>query len=123
MTTPFLNLQYAKKKSRLTEILRSCLLNISKYFHIAENLILDAMHDFLEGVIPFMIKLLLKELNSLPNSKISAELLNRRISLFHYSFNDLANKPSPQFTNEGNKKLGNYLTKQRASQNWCLARR
>ena len=111
-----------KKKSRLTEILRFCLLNISKYFHIAENLILDAMHDFLESVVPFMIKLLLKELNSLPNSKISAELLNRRISLFHYSFNDLANKPSPKFTNEGIKKLGNYLTKQRAAQNWCLAR-
>ena len=39
---------------------------LSKYFLIAENLILDAMHDFLEGVIPFMIKLLLKELISLP---------------------------------------------------------
>jgi hypothetical protein len=71
------------------------------------------MHDFLEGVVPFMIKLLLKELTSLPGSKISADLLNRRIKLFHYAYNDLSNKPSPKFTNEGIKKEGNYLTKQR----------
>jgi hypothetical protein len=87
--------------SRQTGVIKSCLLNLSKYFHISENLILDAMHDFLEGVVPFMIKLLLKELTSLPGSKISADLLNRRIKLFHYAYNDLSNKPSPKFTNEG----------------------
>ena len=47
--------------SHQTGVIKSCLLNLYKYFHISENLILDAMHDFLEGV-PFMIKLLLKEL-------------------------------------------------------------
>ncbi len=31
----------------------SSLLNESKFFHFAENLILDCMHDFLEGVAPF----------------------------------------------------------------------
>ncbi len=51
--------------SHQTGVIKSCLLNLYKYFHISENLILDAMHDFLECV-PFMIKLLLKELISLP---------------------------------------------------------
>ena len=46
---------------RQTGVIKSCLLNLSKYFHISENLILDAMHDFLEDVVPFMIILLLKE--------------------------------------------------------------
>lgn len=62
------------------------------------------MHDFLEGVVPFIIKLLLRYLISLPQTTISAALLNRRIELFHYSFNDLANKPSPKFTTKGLKK-------------------
>ena len=54
--------------SHQTGVIKSCLLNLYKYFHISENLILDAMHDFLEDVpfFPFMIKLLLKELISLP---------------------------------------------------------
>lgn len=110
------------EKSRGTGILKGCLLNLSKYFHVAENFILDATHDFLEGVVPFMIKLLLRYLISLPQTAISAALLNRRIELFHYAFNDLANKPSPKFTTKGLKKKGNYLTKQRAAQNWCLVR-
>jgi hypothetical protein len=85
-------------------------------------MILDAMHDFLEGVVPFMIKLLLRELYSCPTTRISAAEINCRLQLFHVSFYDLSNKLSPKFNDAGIKKEGYYLTKQRASQNWCLVR-
>ena len=42
--------------------------------------------------------------------------------MFLFSFDDLSNKPSPKFTDAGIRKEGDYLTKQRASQNWCLVR-
>ncbi len=82
----------------------------------------DAMHDFLDGVVLFMIKLFLRQLYSCGTTKISATEINRRILLFHFSFYDLSNKPSPKFTDAGIRKEGDYLTKQRASQNWCLIR-
>ncbi|XP_032798525.2 uncharacterized protein LOC116935302 [Daphnia magna] len=110
------------EKASDTGIRSCCVLNCSKYFHFGENLILDAMHDFLEGVVPFMIKLFLRQLYSCGTTKISAAELNRRIVLFHFSFYDLSNKPSPKFTDAGIRKEGDYLTKQRASQNWCLIR-
>lgn len=29
-----------------------CVLNVSAFFHVAENFIMDGMHDFMEGVVP-----------------------------------------------------------------------
>ena len=78
------------------------------------------MHDFLEGIVPFTIKLALREFKS--QSLISAEILNQRIRLFKYARRDLPNKPSPKLTNESIREERNYNTKQRASQNWCLIR-
>ncbi|KAK4007438.1 hypothetical protein OUZ56_012595 [Daphnia magna] len=92
------------EKSSDTGIRSCCVLNCSKSFHFGENLILDAMHDFLEGVVPFMIKLFLRQLYSCGTTKISAAELNRRIVLFHFSFYDLFNKPSPKFTDAGIRK-------------------
>jgi len=107
----------------LTGVKRASLLNDSRYFHVAENLILDAMHAFQEGVVSFSIKLTLHNfLVNSPGFRINASLINDRIKLFKYSFSDLANKPSPKFTDEGIRKRGNYSTKQNASQNWCLIR-
>lgn len=88
------------------------LLNCSKYFHFGENLILDAMHDFLEGVVPFMIKLFIRELYSCGTTQISATELNRRILLFHFSFYDLSNKPSTKFIDAGIRKRKRVIIKQ-----------
>lgn len=103
-----------------TGVAARCLLNESRYFHVTENIIMDAMHDFLEGVVPFILKLALREFQS--TFGITAELLNRRIKLFNYTRTDKSNKPSPKFTNDGLRERGNYNTKQKGAQNWCLIR-
>ncbi len=106
-----------------TGIVRGCLINESKYLHVSENIILDSMHDFFEGDVPFIITISIREmLLKHPEFGLSAALLNSRIKFFKYSRCDLSNKPSPRFTDEALKKYGNYSTKQRAAQNWCLIR-
>ncbi len=97
------------------------LLNASRYFHFAENLNLDAMHDFLEGVAPFSMKLVLNALALIyPELGVNADFLNERIEIFGFSFYDLSNKPSAKFTDDNIKTSGNYSTRQRAGQNFCL---
>jgi hypothetical protein len=108
------------KADSTTGIARPCKLNESRYFHITENLSFDSMHDLLEGVVPFTIKLMLRHF--LLKGFINSQVLNTRIRNFQYSLNDLRNKPSPKFTDATLGKEGNYNTKQRAAQNWCLAR-
>lgn len=105
-----------------TGIQRDCLLNQSRYYHVAdaENQVMDAFHDFLEGTVSFVTKIVLR--NFVLQGKMDASLLNRRIKNFQYSQNDLANKPSPRFTDVALRQKGNYNTKQRGAQNWCLAR-
>ena len=97
-------------------------LNQCRYFHVAEHTVLDCMHDFLEGVVPFIIKLVLLIFVTNPDYNISADVLNSRLNRFQFSFYDKSNKPSPKFKNSLLRKKGNYNTKQRASQNWCLIR-
>jgi len=89
-----------------TGMARGFALNQSKYWHVTENVIMDAMHDFLEGIVPFTIKLALSEFKS--QSLISAEILNQRIRLFKYARRDLPNKPSPKLTNESIREERNY---------------
>ena len=40
-------------------ISRNSILNTSKYFHCADGLPPDCMHDILEGILPYTVKLLL----------------------------------------------------------------
>jgi hypothetical protein len=40
-------------------IKNDCLLNSLQYFHITENVTVDIMHDFLEGIIPYELKLIM----------------------------------------------------------------
>ena len=103
-------------------IVRDCVLNQSRYFHIAdsEKQVMDAFHDFLEGTVSFTIKVSLREL--FLKGVIKADTLNRRVKTFMYSASDSCNKPSPRFTDEGLRQVGNYNTKQRGAQNWCLIR-
>jgi hypothetical protein len=75
------------------------------------------MHDFGEGMIRFVIKNddIAFALIS-PKFWIEACLLNSRID----SFYDLANKPSPNFSDEKIRQKGNYSTHQRGRQNFGL---
>lgn len=104
-----------------TGVKYASLLNDSLFFHYAENLIFDAMHDFNEGVGPFSIQLVLNAFETIyPEYGINATLLNQRINSFQYSYYDLSNKPSARFTGENIRRKGNYSTRQRAGQNFCL---
>ena len=103
-------------------IVRDCVLNQSRYFHIAvsEKQVMDAFHDFLEGTVSFTVKVSLREL--FLKGVIKADTLNRWIKTFLYSASDSCNKPSHRFTDDGLRQVGNYNTKQRGAQYWCLIR-
>jgi hypothetical protein len=104
-----------------TGLKRNCALNKSRFFNFVLHPVLDAMHDFLEGVVPFILKLVLRYF--VLNAKeygISAKVLNDRIRMYSYGSSDSSNKPSPRFTQENLREQGNYNIKQRAAQAWCL---
>lgn len=75
-------------------------LNRSRYLHVAEHTVLDCMHDFLEGVISFIVKLILRNYVIKGLYKISAAELNRRLQCFQFSFYDQDNKPSAKFRHQ-----------------------
>ena len=98
-------------------------LNESTFFNVGENHVLDEMHDFAEGVVPFLFKLCIKHLmNNHPEYGIYADTINTRITLFNFSYYDSANVPTAKFTDFALLEAGNYKTQQKAAQNMCLAR-
>ena len=103
------------RRRRETGVKRGCILNELAYFHIAENVTPDAMHDILEGLIPFTLKVVMNYwvLNPPLNKEnnFSANLLNRRIKNFHYIYCDSKNKPSAKFEKSNLREIGNYNTK------------
>ncbi len=60
---------------------KSCLLNSLQYFHTTANFSVDIMHDILEGVAQFEMKLLIQHL--IQNYTTLAEV-HRRIQSFNY---------------------------------------
>uniref|UniRef100_A0A1X7UN37 Uncharacterized protein n=1 Tax=Amphimedon queenslandica TaxID=400682 RepID=A0A1X7UN37_AMPQE len=73
-------------------IARESISTNSKYFHVVDGLVLDVMHDVLEGCVPYMVKELLKYLIS--QHIISLEELNNQIESFPYSKLDVRNRPT-----------------------------
>lgn len=76
-----------------TGIRNSCSLNTLRNFHCITNYNLDIMHDMLEGVCPYEVKLLLHQFIFVDNF-ISVAALNQRLRSFSYAFSDRKNKPS-----------------------------
>ena len=76
-----------------TGLKMSSQLNQLSYYHVAENTCPDIMHDFLEGLLPIEMKLVLAELA--PQGLFSLQDFNSRLHSFSYGFNDQSNKPSP----------------------------
>ncbi|KAJ8018667.1 hypothetical protein HOLleu_43234 [Holothuria leucospilota] len=103
-----------------TGVKKACILNNLRYFHTTTNYNFDIMHDMLEGVCPFEVKLLLNYCIYVEHY-ISLEELNRRLKSFAYQLIDRKNKPS-ELTRSVLTNLGDHKLKQRASQMWCLVR-
>lgn len=94
----------------------SCLLNSLEYFKTANNFSVDIMHDILEGVGQFEVKLILKYIQG---NFLSAEQIAGRIHVYDYGFNQQRNRP-PLPTDklmDGSNDLG-----LNAIQSWCLLR-
>lgn len=92
-------------------IVRYCVLNDMKYFHILDNFNVDIMHDLAEGVIPFLIQNLL---HYCVENRFYTEVELRNYALFHnYGVLNSRNIPSAICFDRRN--LG-----QNASQQKCL---
>ena len=68
------------------------LLNSSKYFHVTNELVMDIMHDLLEGVLQFEVKELLKYL--IDNNYCTVRSINSKIASVPYDGSDVITKPT-----------------------------
>jgi len=101
-----------------TGLKRESVLNSLSFYHVTDNKAVDIIHDILEGVGAYEVKLVL---NSLIGQKlISLDKLNYRITSFDYGFSDMGNKPSV-ISKSDLKNLDSPL-RQSAAQMWCLLR-
>ena len=91
---------------------RSCVLNSLQYFNTCENFSVNIMHDILEGVAQYEMKLLILYL--IKNYTTSKEI-DRRFKNFNYGYMDQNNKPPSLKLVEGSNDLG-----LNAIQSWCL---
>lgn len=67
-----------------TGIKNICSLNKSKYFHSSRNKIFDPMYDFLQGICPMILKLVLHQFTFVDHL-FTVSYLNSRISAFNYT--------------------------------------
>lgn len=87
-------------------------MNKLRYFHVAENFAVDAMHDLLEGIVPKELEYVLTSLSS--EGYVSLEEFNSLLLAFDYTDADLNSRPQA-ITSFDNLKMT-------ASQCWCLIR-
>lgn len=90
---------------------RSPLMDIPN-FHVLTGLPPDAMHDVLEGMVPYELETVLNKLIS--KKYFTLKFLNQRILHFQYGKSDIVNKPVEQTLRDG--VIGT------AAENWCLLR-
>ncbi|GBL85238.1 hypothetical protein AVEN_222713-1 [Araneus ventricosus] len=88
--------------------------NCLKYFHCSNMLPPDAMHDLLEGVVPFELGLIINYF--IVKKYITLSQLNCKIKHSKFGFHDAANKPTiiPEPFQKGIKMI--------AALTWCLLR-
>ncbi|KAJ1528162.1 hypothetical protein ONE63_008075 [Megalurothrips usitatus] len=109
-----------KKSMTETGVKGPCPLDEIPFFSCVENCVFDAFHDVLEGIVPLVLKLVLREY--VINQKLfSVKDLNGNIAAFCFGIPDSKNKPSANFTSEMLSKKRTNI-KQSGSQMWCLAR-
>lgn len=93
---------------------RTCPLNSLQFFHTSENFAVDIMHDSLEGVVQYELKLLLRYF---VKDCISSDTLSERIQSFNYGYSERKNRPSGVKIDDGSRDLD-----LNAIQSWCLLR-
>lgn len=75
------------------------------------------LHDLLEGVVPYELKLLLNYL--IENKYITVAIVNERINSFDFGYSELSDKPS--LLDERVLKSNDQKIWQSASKMWLLA--
>lgn len=83
--------------------LRDSSLNTLKYFHMCSNYTFDIMHNILEGVAQYELKLLFKYLTE---NFISGNYLLLRIYLFDFGYIDRRNRPTNVNLEHGGNSIG-----------------
>ena len=68
------------------------LLNSSRYFHVTDGLVMDIMHDVLEGALQYEVKELLKYL--IDSNYCTLRSINSKIVSFLYDGSDITTKPT-----------------------------
>ncbi|KAK0151868.1 hypothetical protein N1851_006762 [Merluccius polli] len=108
---------------------RGCPLNALQFFHSLDNYSVDIMHDLLEGVVQYELKLLFQFASVdtyvrlyirhkfLVRDSISVNTLWERIQSFNYGYIERKNRPSAIKVDDGSNDLG-----LNAIQSWCLLR-
>ncbi|XP_041935316.1 uncharacterized protein LOC121697735 [Alosa sapidissima] len=94
---------------------KSCVLNTLEYFHNTDNYAVDIMHDLLEGVVQYELKLFFQYL--IKNGYISLNSISDRMHSFNFGFTERKNKPSGLKIDDNSKHLG-----LNAIQSWCVLR-
>lgn len=109
-----------KTKSSLYGFKGESILNSSRLFHITNNFVFDIMHDILEGVAQFDLKLIINEFINV-KKYFTVSFFNSRINLFNYGASESNNKSSPNFTKKILNSKNSKIT-QKAIQSWLLLR-
>lgn len=94
---------------------KDCVFNSLSYFHSTENFAVDIMHDLLEGIVQYELKLFFQYL--VKSGYISISALTKRVQSFSYGFLERKNKPSCLKVEDKSKNLG-----LNAIQTFCLVR-
>lgn len=86
-------LEHGDHFSRTYGVNNWSLLNDSRYFHVIDGLPGDAMHDILEGVLPYVVKNILKVFIH-EKKFFTLDELNNRVMLFDYGYYNDTNRPA-----------------------------
>ncbi|XDV45398.1 hypothetical protein PO909_013506 [Leuciscus waleckii] len=76
-------------------IKRNSVLNTLTYFNVSENFVLDIMHDILEGVAQYEVKLLFEYMSC---NLISCDSIPQRLYAFNYGYLDKNKSPNQPST-------------------------
>jgi hypothetical protein len=96
-----------------TGIKELCVLNELHYFHASENYVQDLMHDMLEGVCSYDMRLVC---NNLSVSTVTIQTLNNRMQSCNFGYHDMSSKP-PVITS-----FDNEMLPFEAAEMWCFMR-
>lgn len=106
-------LQHLREKS--FGVQSECALNNLDFFDFLDCPSVDIMHELLEGIVPYELKLVLLQLISL--DCFSLKEVNDRILAHNFGYLESKNRPSPIKLDGVGNKIG-----QKAAQCWCLIR-